>query len=143
MKVLDERILGRSEPANDEPAGSTTVVTSTATDNHERPRTWIRRRKDRIAIACGLRLVYTAATGAAALDRFIEFTEAWEQRYPSAIKLWENTWTEFAPFLAFDPEIRSVTPSTRGAVLSRRTDLTRLGDDDDGSRAVRGHHAVR
>jgi len=42
-QVLDKRIRGPSETANEEPAGSTSVTTSTATDNHERPRTWTRR----------------------------------------------------------------------------------------------------
>jgi hypothetical protein len=36
----------------------------------------------------------------------------WESRYPAVIKLWENAWAEFAPFLAFDPEIRSVIYTT-------------------------------
>ena len=28
------------------------------------------------------------------------------QRYPAIIRLWENAWAEFVPFLAFDKEIR-------------------------------------
>ena len=73
-------------------------------------------RKDWAAIARDLRKVYTAATEAAALERFCEFSEAWGQRYPAIVRLWENAWAEFVPFLSFDPEIRSVvytTPSSR------------------------------
>jgi transposase-like protein len=69
-------------------------------------------RKDWTALARDLRLVYTAPTEAAALDRFAEFSEVWEGRYPAIVKLWENAWAEFVPFLAFDPEIRSVIYTT-------------------------------
>ena len=64
------------------------------------------------AIAKALRPVYTAPTEAAATERFLEFAEAWGGRYPAIVKLWENAWAEFVPFLAFDPEIRRVICST-------------------------------
>ena len=64
------------------------------------------------AIAKALRPVYTAPTEAAALDRFAEFSEVWEARYPAIVKLWENAWSEFVPFLDFDTEIRKVICST-------------------------------
>jgi putative transposase len=69
-------------------------------------------RKDWPAIARDLKPVYTAPTEAAALDRFAEFAAAWETRYPAIIRLWENAWAEFTPFLAFDPEIRSIICTT-------------------------------
>ena len=64
------------------------------------------------ALAKALRPVYTAPTEAAALDRFCEFTEVWGGRYPAIVRLWENAWAEFVPFLNFDPEIRRVVCST-------------------------------
>jgi transposase-like protein len=64
------------------------------------------------AIAKALKPVYTAPTESAAMERFLEFTEAWGQRYPAIIRLWENAWAEFVPFLGFDPEIRRVICST-------------------------------
>jgi transposase-like protein len=64
------------------------------------------------AIAKALRPVYTAPTEAAAMERFIEFTEAWGERYPAIVRLWENAWAEFVPFLAFDTEIRKVICTT-------------------------------
>ena len=69
-------------------------------------------KKDWAAIAKDLKLVYTAASESAALDAFVAFTETWGQRYPAIIKLWENAWAEFVPFLAFDKEIRSVICTT-------------------------------
>jgi putative transposase len=64
------------------------------------------------AIAKALRPVYTAPTEAAATERFLEFAETWGGKYPAIVKLWENAWAEFTPFLAFDSEIRRVICST-------------------------------
>ena len=69
-------------------------------------------RKDWPAIAKDLKSIYTAATEAAALDRFAEFAGRWEARYPAIVALWENAWAEFVPFLGFDPEIRTVIYTT-------------------------------
>jgi putative transposase len=35
-----------------------------------------------------------------------------QRRHPAIVKLWENAWAEFVPFLAFDVEIRKVICST-------------------------------
>lgn len=64
------------------------------------------------AIAKALRPVYTAATEQAAQQRFLEFAEVWGDRYPAIVRLWTNSWAEFAPFLAFDAEIRTIGCST-------------------------------
>ncbi|NKQ59432.1 IS256 family transposase [Amycolatopsis sp. K13G38] len=64
------------------------------------------------AIARALKPVYTAPTEAAARERFAEFAETWGARYPAIVRLWDNAWAEFVPFLAFDPEIRRVICST-------------------------------
>lgn len=64
------------------------------------------------AIAKALKPVYTAPTEAAARERFGEFTKAWGERYPAIVRLWDNAWAEFVPFLGFDPEIRRVICST-------------------------------
>jgi putative transposase len=69
-------------------------------------------RKDWAQIAKDLKPVYTAPTEAAALDRFAEFAEKWEARYPAIIRLWTNAWAEFVPFLSFDTEIRTIICTT-------------------------------
>ncbi|WP_083753588.1 IS256 family transposase [Actinosynnema sp. ALI-1.44] len=69
-------------------------------------------RQHRDAIAKALKPVYTAPTEAAAKERFSEFVESWGGRYPAIVRLWDNTWAEFVPFLSFDPEIRRVICST-------------------------------
>jgi transposase-like protein len=69
-------------------------------------------RQDWDAIARGLKPVYTAPTESAATERWLEFAEEWGAKYPAIIRLWENAWAEFVPFLQFDPEIRTVVCST-------------------------------
>jgi transposase-like protein len=64
------------------------------------------------AIAKALRPIYTAATEAAAMERFLEFCEVWGERYPAIVRLWENAWAEFVPFLSFDAEIRKIVCTT-------------------------------
>jgi putative transposase len=49
---------------------------------------------------------------AAARAAFEEFTDQWGQRYGAIIRLWENAWDEFIPFLDYDTEIRQVICST-------------------------------
>jgi putative transposase len=63
-------------------------------------------------IAKALKPVYTAPTEAAAKERFNEFVDTWGARYPAIVRLWNQAWAEFTPFLAFDPEIRRVICST-------------------------------
>jgi putative transposase len=69
-------------------------------------------RQDWDKIAKALKPVYTAPTEDAATERFLEFSETWGKKYPAIVKLWEDAWAEFVPFLAFDVEIRKVICST-------------------------------
>src|SRR6476619_1432134 len=69
-------------------------------------------KRDWPQLAKDLKPIYTAASEAEALDRFAEFSGKWEKRYPAIIRLWENAWAEFVPFLAFDREIRTVICTT-------------------------------
>ena len=69
-------------------------------------------RQHRDAIAKALRPIYTAPSEAAAKERFNEFADQWGQRYPAIIRLWENAWAEFVPFLEYDVEVRRVICTT-------------------------------
>jgi putative transposase len=69
-------------------------------------------KRDWAEVAKDLKPVYTAVSEAAALDAFAEFSAKWEKRYPAIIRLWENAWAEFVPFLQFDNEIRTVICTT-------------------------------
>ena len=60
----------------------------------------------------GVKPIYTAASADAARAALDELAERWGQRYPAIIRLWENSWAEFIPFLDYDIEIRQVLCST-------------------------------
>jgi transposase-like protein len=74
-------------------------------------------------IARDIRPVYTAATEAAAKERFTEFTEKWGAQYPAITQLWESAWSEFVPFLDYDVEIRRVICSTNAIVILSRSSI--------------------
>jgi len=63
-------------------------------------------------MARDLRPVYTAPSEAAAKERWGEFAGKWGQQYPAIIRLWDNAWSEFVPFL--DYVTRSLDPTGRG-----------------------------
>ncbi|MFE5189913.1 IS256 family transposase [Streptomyces sp. NPDC056628] len=69
-------------------------------------------RQDWDKIARLLKPVYTTPTEEAALERFAEFADAWGKKYPAIVRLWENAWEEFTPFLRFDTEIRRIVCTT-------------------------------
>jgi transposase-like protein len=69
-------------------------------------------RQDWDKISKALKAVYTAPTAKAAEDRFLDFQEAWGVKYPAIVRLWENSWAEFVPFLQFDPAIRRIVCTT-------------------------------
>jgi transposase-like protein len=84
-------------------------------------------KRDWAALAKDLKPVYTAPSAEAALDRFAEFADRWEKRYPAVIGLWERAWSEFVPFLSFDPEIRTVICTTN-AIESLNVRLRRVAN---------------
>jgi putative transposase len=56
--------------------------------------------------------IYTAVNATAARSAFDELAEKWGPRYPAVVRLWDNAWAEFIPFLDYDVEIRTVICST-------------------------------
>jgi putative transposase len=65
-------------------------------------------------ITAELKGVYTAATVAAAEQRFAEFADAWRDKYPAMIAMWERSWAEFVPFLDFPLPVRKLIYTTNG-----------------------------
>ena len=63
-------------------------------------------------MARDLKPVYTAPSESAAKERFTEFAGKWGGQYPAIVKMWDNAWSEFVPFLDYDVEIRRVICST-------------------------------
>jgi putative transposase len=68
--------------------------------------------KDRQAVAADLKKVYGAATEAAAEQALVEFSERWDQQYPTISKSWLNHWSGVIPFFAFPPDIRKAIYTT-------------------------------
>jgi putative transposase len=56
--------------------------------------------------------IYTAVNEVAARSAFEAMAAKWGQRYPAVVRLWDNAWGEFIPFLDYDIEIRRVLSTT-------------------------------
>jgi len=69
-------------------------------------------KKDWDAIKRDVKPIYTAPNPAAARAALDELAEKWGTKYGAIIRLWENAWEEFIPFLDYDLEIRTVICST-------------------------------
>src|ERR1700683_4383257 len=69
-------------------------------------------KRDWDALKRDVKPIYTAVNAAAARAALDELTEIWGGRYGAIIRLWENAWEEFIPFLDYDIEIRTVICST-------------------------------
>jgi putative transposase len=69
-------------------------------------------RRDWDALKRDVRPIYTAVSAAAARVALDELTGAWGSKYGAIIRLWENAWEQFIPFLDYDLEIRTVLCST-------------------------------
>jgi transposase-like protein len=63
-------------------------------------------KRDWDALKRGVRPIYTAVNAAAARAALDELAEKWGRQYAAVIRLWENAWNEFIPFLDYDLEIR-------------------------------------
>ncbi|GAB4102982.1 IS256-like element IS1554 family transposase [Micromonospora taraxaci] len=64
------------------------------------------------ALKHDIKPIYTAVNAQAARAAFDDLAEKWGERYPAVIRLWDNAWAEFIPFLDYDVEIRKVICST-------------------------------
>jgi hypothetical protein len=54
-------------------------------------------RQHRDAIAKAIKPIYTAVNAHAAAEALDAFDAEWRDRYPAAIRLWRNAWSEFIP----------------------------------------------
>jgi putative transposase len=69
-------------------------------------------RRDWDALKRDVKPIYTAVNATAARAAFDQLVERWGQRYPAIVRLWDNAWEEFIPFLDYDLEIRRVLSTT-------------------------------
>jgi putative transposase len=73
---------------------------------------WLTARQYWDEIKHDLKPIYTAVNATAARTALDDFADKWGKRYPAVIRLWNNAWEEFSPFLDYDVEIRKVICST-------------------------------
>jgi putative transposase len=69
-------------------------------------------RRDWDALKRDVKPIYTAVNATAARAALEELTDKWGTKYAAIIRLWNNAWEEFIPFLDYDVEIRTVICST-------------------------------
>src|SRR6476660_7924850 len=69
-------------------------------------------KRDWDALKRDVKPIYTAVNADAARAALDQLAETWGARYGAIIRLWENAWQEFIPFLDYDVEIRKVLCST-------------------------------
>jgi putative transposase len=69
-------------------------------------------KRDWDALKRDVKPIYTAVSAAAARAALDELSQTWGARYGAIIRLWENAWEQFIPFLDYDVEIRKVLCST-------------------------------
>ena len=69
-------------------------------------------KKDWDAVRRDLKPIYSAVNAAVARSAFDDFAERWGGQYRAIVRLWDNAWEEFIPFLDYDVEIRRVLCST-------------------------------
>src|SRR5690348_8531451 len=65
-------------------------------------------RRDHDALKRDIKPVYTAVSADAARAAMDQATETWGARYPAIVRLRDNAWEQFIPFLDYDLEIRKV-----------------------------------
>jgi putative transposase len=69
-------------------------------------------KRDWDALRRDVKPICTAVNAEAARAALDQLAGTWGQRYGAIIRLWENAWQEFIPFLDYDVEIRKVLCST-------------------------------
>jgi putative transposase len=58
-------------------------------------------KRDWDALRRAVKPIYTAVNAAAARAAFEQLAHTWGQRYPAIVRLWDNAWEEFIPFLDY------------------------------------------
>lgn len=69
-------------------------------------------KRDWDAIRHDVKPIYTAVNADAARAALEQLADKWGTKYAAIIRLWDNAWQEFIPFLDYDVEIRTVLCST-------------------------------
>ena len=68
--------------------------------------------KDRKAFVADLKGVYTSVNEEIAMDNLLAMKDKWGNKYPNAIKSWEDNWDNLSTFFAFPGNIRKIIYTT-------------------------------
>ena len=68
--------------------------------------------KNRKAFIADLKGVYTAVNEEIAMDNLLAMKDRWGNKYPNAIKSWEDNWDNLSTFFAFPGNIRKIIYTT-------------------------------
>ena len=68
--------------------------------------------QDRKKLAVAMKAIYTAPTIEAAEMAMASFVENFGQKYPGAVAVWRNAWSDFIPFLDYPAELRLIVYTT-------------------------------
>ena len=68
--------------------------------------------KDRKAFIADLKCVYTAVNEEIAMYNLLAMKDKWGNKYPNAIKSWEDNWDNLSTFFAFPGNIRKIIYTT-------------------------------
>ena len=68
--------------------------------------------KDRKAFVADLKGVYTAVNEEIAMDNLLAMKDRWGNKYPNAIKSWEDNWDNLSTFFAFPGNIKKIIYTT-------------------------------
>ena len=68
--------------------------------------------KDRKAFIADLKGVYTSVNEEIAMDNLLAMKDRWGNKYPNAIKSWEDNWDNISTFFAFPGNIRKIIYTT-------------------------------
>ena len=81
--------------------------------------------KDKRAFANDLKSIYHAPNEEIGYERMHAVTEKWQEKYPNAMKRWEDNWDVISPMFKFSAEVRKVIYTTN-AIESLNSSLRRL-----------------
>ena len=77
------------------------------------------------AFANDLKSIYHAPNEEAGYETMLSVTEMWQQRYPNAMKRWDENWDVISPMFKFSADVRKVIYTTN-AIESLNSCLRRL-----------------
>lgn len=80
---------------------------------------------DRKKLCAGMKAIYTAPTVEAAELAFASFRSTFEEKYPGAVQVWQNAWSDFIPFLDYPAELRLIVYTTN-AIESTNFQLRKI-----------------